>query len=608
MDYLKWLSSYQLDDELYAELHEAIHNQEIAPSMRLINMGGEVAKKLPESIFNCSYLPISDMDAFTELMWLSMAGTGVGYSVERRYVDKLPKVSLVENPIVFPFRIEDSAEGWVDALKFGLSIWITGNTVDFDYSLIRPHGTPLKTKGGTASGHKVFQETLEEIEKILRKVANYNNGKIRGIDAHDICCWLANAVVQGNVRRSALISLFDADDQEMLSCKSPSAFTNEKGVPFSKNMQRFRANNSLVLEHEISYSQMEKLFMQMHNSGTSEPGIFSRYAVQKTTPERRDKNFTFGTNPCAEISLRPYETCNLSSAIIRSDDERFDVIRKVRLAAILGTIQSIATDGFSKKYLREEWRINGREERLLGVDLNGIQDNFYVMNSASFLEELKQTAIETNREIANKLKINPSVAITTIKPSGNSSSLYNTSAGIHPRYAPYYIRRVRLSAKTLMHEVFSQSRYPLVADTDQKHKPIEEVTTWVAEFPAKSPENAVHFSKDFTGMNFLNFWLLMKKNYTEHNPSVTISYTAEEVDDIIDFMFTNQEYISGLSFSQLDNTGYELPPYEEIDEQTYLAMVKSLPAIDWSLVAIEKQDSTTVSEGAIACGGGLCLI
>lgn len=608
MDYMRWLSSYQLKEETYQELEEAIRNQEIAPSMRVMNMGGEVSKKLPESVFNCSYLPIADLDSFVELMWLSMAGAGVGYSVEKEYVNQLPIVNVV-HPMdrhVYNFRIEDSAEGWCDALKFGLSIWTSGHEVNFDYSLIRPHGAPLKTKGGTASGYKVFKETLDAIRDIILLQVYENDGVFKSIHAHDICCHIANAVVQGNVRRSALISLFDYDDLDMLLCKTPKELF-EKG-----NLQRFRANNSVVIEDELGLSEIDSLIKIMDKSGTSEPGIFSRYAIRNTIPKRRldiNKNTKFGVNPCGEVFLRPYEVCNLSSVIVRPNDDKESLLRKIRLATILGTIQSIATDGFNKKYLREEWRKNGREERLLGVDLNGIQDNYELFNDEEGLFYLlRNEALKTNEEVAKQLGINPSSAITTIKPSGNASSLYNTSAGIHPRYAPYYIRRVRLSANTLMHDVFKNSGFPLVPDVDQRDKPMDEVTTWVAEFPIMSPKTATKFSKDFTGVDFLEFWLKAKTGYTEHNPSVTISYKEKELDDMILWLYENQGYTSGISFSKLDNTGYELAPYEEIDEETYYKLIESVTQIDWSLIALEKRDTTSVSEGALACGGGLCLV
>lgn len=579
----------EISGTIYDRIYDSVLDMEVLPSMRLMAMAGPAARRNNLTLYNCSYLTVESLVDFTETLLLSMSGVGVGYSVERRYVDKLPPVANIKNGSPAFYAIPDTTEGWVEALRLGLEHWFSGEDIKFDYSFIRPAGTPLVIKGGTASGPESLMRLLSKTREIIRARAG---SYLRPIDAHDIMTMIGWACVSGGVRRSALIALFDMGDEDMLNCKNNGNIVG--------NEHRYRANNSVVLEGPLSRSEFEKLMASMHDGLNGEPGIFSRYAANATVPERRSfEGWFVGTNPCGEISLRPRQLCNLSIAIARPEDTINSLAKKVELATIIGTIQATAT---YFPGMREDWAQNCEEERLLGVDINGQMDSPLVRDS-QVLSLLRDHAVSVNQKYSNFLGINQSAAVTCVKPSGNSSVLVDSSPGMHPRFSHFYIRRVRLSDSSPMHKLLVANNYPVVPDVGQG---LDKVHTWVVEFPIKSPEGAV-VNGDLNAVQQLDYWLLVKKNWTEHNPSQTIYYREEELPQIIDWLYDNQNFISGLSFLPKNDHTYELAPYEEITEDQYETMVASLPSIDFSMLAAIDAgvDNTSVAQ-ELACAVGGC--
>ncbi|HFC11435.1 MAG TPA: recombinase, partial [Anaerolineae bacterium] len=445
VSYLRELSHGKLSDEVYARLHDGILNMRVMPSMRLLAMAGPAARRNNVAIYNCSYMSVDCIDSFVEALIISMSGCGVGYSVERQYVEKFPRIKRQKSGEVKLHIVDDSSEGWAAAVRDGLTTWFNGDDIRFDYSEVRPAGAPLRTKGGRASG----PEPLRVMLNFARKIILARQGSfLRPIDAHDIMCAIGEAAISGGVRRTAMISLFDFDDKEMLYCKS--------GDNLVGNEHRWNANNSAVWDRRYDQAEITDLVLSMVKSGRGEPGIFNRVAAQKTRPARR-KNADFGTNPCGEIILRPNQFCNLTSAICRSDDTFETLKEKVELAAILGTIQSMASHFPG---LRKIWAENSREERLLGVDLNGQLDS-KAAQDPQIQAALRDLAVAVNKEYAEKLGIPQSASVTAVKPSGNSSTLVNSSSGIHARWAPYYIRNVRVSAHSPLLKVMRDIGVPM---------------------------------------------------------------------------------------------------------------------------------------------------
>lgn len=559
-----------------------IRQMKVMPSMRLMAMAGPAAKRDNSVIYNCAYLAIDGIDAFCELMLNSMAGCGVGYSVEFENVDKLPKVKLQTGYNAIQFDIEDSAEGWARALRMGLTVWFTGGDVEFNYSYIRPEGTPLKTKGGRASGPRPLRELLLFIrERMLARQGK----KLTTLDVHDICCAIGNAVVSGGVRRTALISIFDQDDELMLHCKD--------GDFAKENSQRWNANNSAVWAGDITQKEFVDRLMVTFNSERGEPGIFSREAAIFTMPDRRrNKGYgDYGVNPCGEINLRSKQFCNLTDVVARQNDTYDDLIEKVQVAAFLGTVQSLAT---YFPNLRREWQYNCEEERLLGIGISGQLDCLEIQSNATHaFIMLKQEAVNTNKYWAEELGINQSTAVSCVKPSGNSSTLVNSSPGMHARWSPYYIRRVRVSASSPVARVLKEAGVPISAENGQD--PLNPVTL-VASFPVKSPNNAITI-RNWSALDQCNWWLKNKLCWTEHNPSVTITYKENEVLDIINWLWENKEYVNGVSFLPESNAKYDQLPYEEITEEQYRELVEEFPRdIPWhKLYLYEKSDFTQAS-------------
>lgn len=570
----------------WTDLFRAMRDLEVLPSMRIVQMAGPALERCHVGAYNCAYLPLEGPRDLAELLYILMQGTGCGYSVEQRYIDKWPQVTLTscmwgntcedcrECGRPYPYEIEDSTEGWCDAFLVAITSALRNVNVDFDYSLIRPEGSWLHTKGGRSSGPEPLRQLLKDTYGIIRGRAGMG---LTSFDIHRLACKAATIVQVGGVRRSALISLSDLDDLQMRDCK--------RGQFWLEFPELSQANNSAVYEGETIPDEFDEEWNQLRSSGTGERGIFRR--PQRL--ENRDHS-EWGTNPCGEIILRPRQFCNLSQVVARADDTAENLERKVRLATIFGTIQSTLT---KFNYLSDEWKKNCDEERLLGVDITGAMDCPII--TPDLLRELRSVAEETNKEYAQLLGINQSVSVTCNKPSGNSSQLVNCSSGIHPRYAPYYIRRIRLGSNTALVKYLKGKGMHLEPEGDQ---------TVVASFPIKSPDSAI-CRKDVTAYGQFAYWLMWKQNWTSHNPSCTIYVRPFEWDRVKEYMRLYWNEIGGLSFLPYDDHVYQLAPYEEISEQQYNYLVSKLPQLDLTQV-VEVIDNTTMNRD-YACEGDKCL-
>ena len=588
VSFLHELGGDAIPSETYSEIRQYILEMKALPSMRLLAMAGPATRRSNICIYNCSAIGVDSIDAFVEALIISMSGCGVGYSVEGMFVEKFPRIvrqhqSILPNTVT----IEDSTEGWANALRTGLEAWFDGYDIRFDYSQIRPAGTPLKVKGGRASGPDPLRITLDFARsRILARQGSY----LRPIDAHDIMCSIGNAAVSGGVRRTALLSLFDFTDKEMLYAKS--------GDFEVENSQRWNANNSVVWPSDLSQQDLIRQMLSMTTAGRGEPGIFNRDAMLTTRPERRKPN-DFLTNPCAEINLRSSgQFCNLSIAVARPDDTPATLMKKVKIATIIGTIQSMATHFPG---LRPQWQRNCEEERLLGVDITGQMDCPAVQD-AQVMRMLRGVAVGTNSYYAKALGINQSAAVTCVKPSGNSSQLLNCSSGLHARWAEYYIRNVRVGSYSPIYKVMRDVGVPMSPENGQTP---EVATTFVAHFPVKSPEGSVT-RKDRSAIVQCEYWLMNKLNWTEHNPSVTITYKPDEVIDLIKWIWEHKDVIGGMSFLPADNAQYAQMPYVEITKEEYEKLNAEFPPIDFGKVFYYEQEDLTNAATEGACVSGLC--
>lgn len=589
INYLRELSENKLGDEVYTRLQKSVLEMKAMPSMRLLAMAGSPARRQNVSVYNCSYMPVDSIDAFVEAMLISMAGCGVGFSVESKYVENLPRVKRQTASLPLTYVVEDSTEGWGNAVRMGLSTWFEGGDIQFDFSQVRSAGAILKTKGGRASGPEPLRKMLEFARvRIMARQGSF----LRPIDAHDIMCEVGNAAVAGGVRRTAMISLFDWDDTEMRNCKS--------GDFERENSQRWNANNSMVWpERGITQEELISQVLEMVKGGRGEPGIFNRQGAVAMRPARREAA-EFGTNPCGEIILRPFQLCNLTIAVARSGDTYESLKDKVEVAAILGTIQSMATNFPG---LRPIWKHNCEEERLLGVDITGQLDSLVVQDPA-VMTRLKQVAVETNQKYAAMLGINQSACVTCVKPSGNSSQLLNCSSGLHARWSPYYIRNVRVGAHTPMYKVMKDVGVPMDPENGQT---AQEANTWVAHFPVKSPEGAI-IRKNRNAIQQCEYWLQNKIFWTEHNPSVTISYHPHEVIDLMKWVWEHKDIIGGMAFLPSFDANYAQMPYQETTKEEYEALAAKFPNIDFSkLYRYEEEDYTKAAQ-ELACIAGACDI
>jgi len=589
VDYLYELGGDRLPRETYDRVRRSILRMEAMPSMRLLAMAGPAARRNNIAIYNCSYQPVESIDSFVEALIISMSGCGVGYSVERRYVEQFQRIKRQSGKPAIEFVVEDSAEGWAEALRFGLQTWFEGGDVRFDLGQLRPAGTPLRTKGGRASGPEPFRVMLDFVRaRVLARQGSF----LRPLDAHDMMCAVGNAAVSGGVRRTAMISLFDADDDEMRLSKN--------GDFERDNSQRWNANNSAVWDENLLDQQsFIHEFMAMVDSGRGEPGIFSRVAANAMKPARR-KDAEFGTNPCGEINLRPFQFCNLSAAVARAEDT-FETLRdKVEVATIIGSLQSLATHFPG---LRPIWKQNCEEERLLGVDITGQMDSA-IAQDAMAKRRLREVSVELQGNLAQQLGINRSASITCVKPSGNSSQLLNCSSGLHSRWAPYYVRNVRVAAHSPLFKVLRDAGAPMDPENGQT---TENANTWVVHFPVKAPEGAITRNQR-SAVDQCEFWLQNKLHWTEHNPSCTITYRPHEVLDLMKWVWEHREVIGGLSFLPAFDAQYAQMPYVEITKEEFEKRAADFPNIDFSkLYYYEEEDLTTAAQ-ELACVGGACEV
>lgn len=596
----------KLTEKEYAELREAILKQEVMGSMRLMQFAGEAARRCNTCAYNCSFVAPTKLKDFAEILYLSSRGCGVGFAVESRNVEQLPQIMRQSGQKLPTHVIEDSAEGWGDALTHGLTTWYAGKDVDFDFSQIRPAGTRLKTMGGKASGPAPLRSLLAFARE---KVLSRQGRRLRTIDAHDIICKIGEAIVSGGVRRTAMISLSDLDDELLRDAK--------RGQFYMTDPHRSVANNSAVYESRPSNTELMDEWVALMKSQSGERGIFNRGSLPKTLPKRRAeyfKKFGFitpdgrvegpiGTNPCAEIILQSKQFCNLSEVIARASDTEESLVRKARLAAILGTYQSTLTNF---RYISKEWTKNCEAEALLGVSITGEWDSPAVRNGDT-LRKMRDMAVKTNAAYAKRFGVNPSMSVTAVKPSGTVSQTFNCASGIHARHAPYYIRRVRISATDSLFKLVRDQGAPYYPEVGQT---MEDANTYVVEFPVKAPDHSkeARFKDDLSALDQLEYWKLVKLNFTEHNPSATISVGEDEWIGVVDWIQNNWDIIGGLSFLPRSNHIYQLAPYEAISKEEYESRMARFPKIDYAkLVAYELQDETEMRK-ELACAGGTCEI
>lgn len=584
----------KMPEEECVELREAILRQDVMPSMRLMWSAGVAARRTNVCAYNCSYIAPSKLKDFAEIMYLSMCGTGVGFSVESQTIQQLPIIKRQTGKKLPTHGIADSKEGWCGALTLGLKTWYEGKDIDFDYSELRPAGAPLKTMGGKSSGPEPMRSLLDFTRE---KILNRQGRRLTNLDAHDVICKIGEVVVSGGVRRSALISLSDLDDQEMRTAKM--------GQFYLTNPQRSMANNSAVYNRKPTATEFLEEWLALAKSGSGERGIFNRGGLKDQLPPRRwkvmrDDSGKAGTNPCGEIVLKSKQFCNLTEVVARPEDTEETLLKKIRAATILGTYQSTLT---SFQFLSPEWKKNCEEERLLGVSITGQWDSKVAQNSET-LRKLKNHSLEVNREYAKRFGVNPSTCITCVKPSGTVSQLVDASSGMHPRHSQYYIRRIRISATDKLFHMLKDQKFPYHPEVGQ----IEgSANTYVLEFPVRAPTGST-FRNDLTAISQLDHWKAVKENYTEHNPSVTISVGDNEWVQVADWLYDNWNIIGGLSFLPRTDHIYRLAPYEEIDEKRYYELVAKIPPIDFSqIIAYEEEDMTQGSK-ELACVGGVCEI
>jgi ribonucleoside-diphosphate reductase alpha chain len=593
MSFMKENLGAKLKESEYKEVRDAIFFHEAMPSMRLLQFAGPAARRNHACAYNCSFSAPQSFQDFAEIMFLSMSGCGVGFSAESYSAQSLPQIKHQTGKKI-KYVIEDSREGWSDSFSFGMKNLFEGTDVEFDYSKLRPAGARLKTTGGKSSG----PDPLRQIHDFTRnKILAKQGGHLTNLDVHDIVCQIGMGVVSGGVRRTALISISDLYDSEIRDAK--------KGQFWMSEPQRSLANNSAVYLNKPSNEEFLKEWLALVQSRSGERGIFNRGGLKKTFPESRAKLSEgwwdkFGTNPCGEIILRPKQFCNLTEVVARNPDKEADLMRKIRIATIIGTYQASFTNFV---YLSPEWKKNCEEEALLGVSITGMWDS-PVARKPEVLRRLREETVKVNKIYAKRFGINSSAAITTVKPSGNLSQTVDCSSGMHARHSQYYIRRVRISATDALFRMLKDQGVPYHPEVGQTE---ENATTYVMDFPVKAPKGSI-FKDDMSAMDQLNFWKNVKENYTHHNPSVTISIGDDEWIEVANWLYKNWDLIGGLSFLPRDNHVYQLAPYEAIDEKKYLELSKRYENIDFSKIVIYEKVDTTDVKKELACAGGVCSI
>ena len=582
----------ELSTEDKGELYTAILNMEVMPSMRCMMTAGPALARDNVAGFNCSYLPIDSPRSFDELMYILLNGTGVGFSVERDYVNQLPEVADTFHDTESTIVVSDSKIGWASSFRELISLLYAGKIPKCDLTRVRPAGARLKTFGGRASGPQPLADLFNFSVELFKGAAGR---KLTSLECHDLVCKIADIVVVGGVRRSALISLSNVTDNRMANAKN--------GEWYITNGQRALANNSAVYSERPDFDTYSSEMKRLYESKSGERGIFSRIAAQKVAAknERRDATHKFGTNPCSEIILRPYQFCNLSEVIVRANDTEDTLKYKVKIATILGTLQSTMTDF---RYLRNIWKKNTEEEALLGVSLTGIMDCKLTNGSTGeeatgkLLRMLRSTAVETNKEWAKKLGVNESAAITCVKPSGTVSQLTDSASGIHPRFSDYYLRTVRADKKDPLATAMIEAGFPHEED-------IMNSSNWVFSFPQKAPAKAVTV-EDMGAMEQLKLWKIYQDHWCEHKPSMTCYYNDDNFFSVCQWIWENFDSVSGISFLPEADHVYKQAPYQKIDKDTYLKLSKDMPKrFNWN---IEEKDDNTEAMQTLACVSGVCEI
>jgi len=568
-NHLKKMHKYKMTDKLKKQLRENILELKIMPSMRCLMTAGEALEKENIAGYNCSYVAVDRPQAFDEILYILMNGTGVGFSVDRQAVSNLPDVAEEFHPSDTKIVVADSKLGWAKAFKELLAMVYHGQIPKWDLSKVRPSGAPLKTFGGRASGPEPLDDLFKFCVKVLRNAAGR---KLTSLECHDIICTTAAIVVVGGVRRSALISLSNLSDDRMRAAKT--------GRWWETEPQRALANNSAIYSETPDMGIFLKEWRSLYDSKSGERGIFNRASAVKIASQngrRQTDGIEFGTNPCSEIILRSREFCNLSEVVIRPEDTMETLKEKVRLATILGTFQSTLVNF---KYIAKEWKKNCQEERLLGVSLTGIMECRFTNGKEKGLnerlQELKQLAIDTNKKYAKDIGINQSVAITCVKPSGTVSQLVDSASGIHARHNPFYIRTVRGDVKDPLSKMMVDIGFPSEEDYMNKHNV-------VFSFPQKADKDAV-FRTDMTAIEQLENWKIYQENWCEHKPSVTISVKEKEWMEVGAWVYDNFDYMSGVSFLPFTDHVYKQAPYQDCTEEEYNEFLKKMPKdVEWCI-------------------------
>jgi len=600
--HLKEHYNFKLPKDVRSELRAAVCNLEVLPSMRCLMTAGEALERDNIAGYNCSYAHVNRVRAFDEILYVLMCGTGVGFSVEREFVDKLPTIAEEFSDTDTTIIVADSKQGWAKAYRELVSLLIVGQIPKWDTSKVRPAGARLKTFGGRASGplplNDLFHFTVETFKKAAGR-------KLTSIECHDIVCKIAEIVVVGGVRRSALISLSNLTDERMRDAKS--------GAWWEANPQRALANNSVAYKEKPEIGTFMEEWVSLYKSKSGERGIFNRAAAQKTVAklgDRRDPNHAFGTNPCSEIILRDREFCNLTEVVVRENDTEESLARKIRLATILGTMQASLTNF---QYISSEWAKNCREEALLGVSLTGILDCKLTNGQSGhglhdelglplLLSNLRQLAVDANRDWASRIGIEASAAITCVKPSGTVSQLTDAASGIHARHAPYYVRTVRADNKDPLCQMMKEMGFPNEADVMKPEH------TTVFSFPMKSPEGSV-FRKDMTALEHLNLWLVYQRNWCEHKPSITVTVKEHEWMEVGAWVYDHFDEVSGISFLPYADHSYRQAPYQDCTKEEYEALLAKMPKdADWSLLSKYEKEDNTVGNQTFACSGDKCEV
>ncbi len=600
--HLKDNHNYVEDKEVVEELRAAVLNLEVMPSMRALMTAGTALERENVAGYNCSFVAMNNLKSFDEILYVLMCGTGVGFSVERDFVNKLPTLAEEFSESHTTIVVQDSKLGWAKAYRELVSLLVNGQVPKWDLSKVRPAGARLKTFGGRASGPEPLEDLFRFTVDSFSKAAGR---KLNSIEVHDIVCKIAEIVVVGGVRRSALISLSSLTDERMRDAKT--------GQWWDANPQRALANNSVAYKERPEIGTFMDEWVSLYKSKSGERGMFNRKAavdqvasVQELRGDDhvgRNPNYEFGTNPCSEIILRDKEFCNLSEVVIRVDDDKESLMRKVRLASILGTWQSTLTNF---KYLSSVWKKNCEEERLLGVSLTGIMDcpltNGETLGLAELLTDLRVEAVDVNKQFAEKIGINQSASVTCVKPSGTVSQLVDAASGIHARHSPYYIRTVRADIKDPLCKFMVDKGFPAepcVMKPDH---------TMVFSFPIKSPENATCRS-DMTAMEQLEMWLTYQNYWCEHKPSVTITVKEDEWMDVGAWVWKHFDQVSGISFLPHSDHSYRQAPYQDCDEETYINLLSEMPVgVDWSELASYEETDNTSGTQTFACSGDSCEV